>query len=379
VRIQLRIYDRSGVLVKILQNEELIAINFSVVLNDVGVLAFTLPYDESRYPLSIFPLDTLAEVYIEKTISAQALKVGTYMIRQTQIYREKGQPGEYLVFGALDLNHFLHRRVIDPADDPVAADSFVTRAGDAVQVMRDYAYYQLGEGASVSRRIPGLTVTMVGTGQYVAGRYRYDDNLFDIFEELSYKGKSDFYVQRTTANNFELVIGRRGSDKTYSANFPFATTLPVVFDPRRGNLIDPELEIDRRDEVTYFYGMGEGQNAGQDIYRYPMTARIDDSPYNRIETTADTANGDNQEYTIQRLITETVLKANKLAPKQTLKFELPSYLVTADYKVIWDIGDDVTVYYKDFQIDMRIQSVEFKLDGRKTPTVEVEIKERRIE
>lgn len=377
MRIQLRVYNRLGILVKVLQNEELIATNFSVVLNDVGVLTFTLPYDDDRYPLSMFPLDTLVEAYIEKSAGAIPLKIGTYMIRLTQIYREKGLRGEYLVLGGLHLNHFLHRRVIDPADDPVAADSFVTRAGDAVQVMRDYAYYQLGLGASSLRQIYGLEITMVGTGQYVVGRYRYDDNLFDIFEEMSYRGQVDFYIERTTANNFNLVIGRQGSDKTYTSNFPVSPA--VVFDPNRGNLIDPELEIDRRGEITYFYGMGEGQNAGQDIYLYPMTARIAESPYNRVETTSDAANGNNTEYTIQRLITETVRKANELAPKQTLKFELPSHLVVSDYKVVWDIGDDVTVAYKDFSIDMRIESIEFKSDGRKVPTVDVVIKERRVE
>src|SRR4051812_19085292 len=110
---QLTVTDpATGVVLSVFDGTALDEMRFSRVLDDVGLLAVTLPYSNALP--AIFVLDSLVEVQRTSPITGKLQTEDVYLTRLTQHFRQ-GDEEKYVV-GGFSLNHLLARRLIDPAD-----------------------------------------------------------------------------------------------------------------------------------------------------------------------------------------------------------------------------------------------------------------------
>lgn len=331
---------------------EQITMTYSRALNDVGALSLAMPlipdYD------SIFSLDNFIEVKRTDPVSGALVVEETYLSRHVRKYRD--QDDEMFVVGGLSLNNLIARRVIDPADDPLQASGFSTKAGDAMEVMRSYAREQMGDLASVDRQTVNLSIPVgVSNGKNVGDRIRFD-NLFDKLQDFAQRSEVDFQIRRSYQNFMVMDIKPLGVDRSKTANAP---NLPYVyFSVKRANLNAPSLEVDRRDEKNFVYVEGQGQGTNRYLFKVG-TGDQHDSAFNRIEFHVDAANAQNNDpYTILGAGLDALFaNRKKVTFTHTPTNEEPGAIYRAD----WDLGDMVTVGWLDYEADLRIVNVEITL------------------
>lgn len=325
---------------------------YSRVLNDVGAIAITFSDDDVTLLNEIFTLDSLIEVYRSDN-NGNLQREETFLTRINHRYRDEDGSGGQVVIGGVSLNHLIARRVIDPADDPLQAGGYSTKAGPADTVLRSYALEQMADNASLPRRFLNLTVPPVlGVGRPVGARKRYD-NLLVTFQELAELGRIDFYIAHVGSGALQLQLTRIGSDKTRSANYPTAPW--VGLDPERGNLLAPEFRDDRKEEQNYVYALGEGQGTNRTVLQVQGTT-AGDSPYNRIEFVADlrtAAKGSSLQ-----LLTGALEALIENEPVEEFRFTVSATSGGSIYRDDWDIGDNVTAIWGDVMRDLRITGVE---------------------
>lgn len=339
-------------------------LRYSRSLNDIGTVVLTLP-DDNPYRTA-FVLDSFIEIYRTDPVSRLLIKEETYLTRLTHRFRENDN--EMFIAGGMSLNQLLARRIIDPDDDPLQAGGFSTKAGTADQVIRDYCREQIGDLASTARSISELTIPAVaGIGSNVGGRLRHEI-LFNAVRDFALRGNVDFTIERTSGNLMTLNIAQIGTDKTRSTNYPL---LPFVgLSPDRGNLSQPSLMLDRKEEGTFIYALAQGQRENRYVLK-TLGEGATDSPWNRIEFTHDVRNikkGD----ALGVLTQARVALRNKQA-KIEFSFEPQGIDPGNIYRQDWDIGDKVTALWGDDEFDLRIISVEINVsEGGENISVKVE-------
>lgn len=327
---------------------------YSRVLNDVGVFAMELP-SFPDWP-AIFTLDTLIDIERTSPLTGLLQIEDTYLTRLLHRFREGDE--ERFIVGGLSLNHLLARRLVDPADDPLAAGGYSTKAGPADQILFDYAEEQCGSIASVIRRFPNFSVGAIASLGSTAGRRLRYENLLETFQDVANQSNIDFVISRLSANALRLTIAPIGTDKTRSRNYPFAPF--VELNPIRGNLSDPSLLFDRKKEQNYVYALAQGPGENR-IVLQSQGLGVSDSPYNRIEFTTDIRSAERGDST-----TVATQAASALYDKQA-KIEFTFKPTGTDpgalYRLDWDIGDKITAAWDDQIIDLRVREVEISLDS----------------
>lgn len=327
---------------------------FNRVLDDVGSIAITFPIEDSLPTL--FLKDDFIEIRRTSPITGELITEETYLVRLTQRFRENND--ERWVVGGLSLNHLIARRVIDPADDPLAAGGFSTKAGTADEVMRGFAREQMADLASVARRFPNFSVGLTpGTAQPVGKRSRYD-NLLEVFQDLSLQGQTDFIIVRYSGNSLRLNIQPIGVDRTKTSNYPFAEF--TQFDPDRGNLTTPSLVTDSKKEQNFCYALGQGQGDTRIVAKVAGD-NLSESPYNRIEFTADIRQSDRSDPLYLLTGARAALTENQV--KQEFTFEIIQGASGTVYRKDYDLGDKITVRWESVSIDLRVTGIEISLDA----------------
>lgn len=327
-------------------------LKYSRELNEVGVLAATLPYSDAL--LDIFTLDALIEVQRTSPVTGALITEDTFLCRLTHHFREGNE--EKFVIGGLSLNHLLARRVIDPTDDPAAAAGYSTKSGLADTILHDYANEQCGVAASAARQFPNFAVAPSGNIGTAAGRRLRYDNLLKVFQDVGNQAKMDFIIVRLTGNTLRLIISPIGTNKTRSRNYPFAPF--VEFNPLRGNLSDPSLLVDRKTEQNYVYALAQGPGDSRTVTKVSGDG-TGDSPYNRIEFTADVRNAERGDNTTIR--TGAFAALYDKSPKNEFTFKPTGTEPGGVYRLDYDIGDIVTCTFANASFDLRIRAVEITL------------------
>lgn len=338
---------------------------YSRLLNDVGVLAMTLPSDPD-WP-AIFTLDTLIEVERTSPLTGQLQVEETYLTRLLHRFRNGDE--ERFVVGGLSLNHLLARRIVDPADDPLAAGGYSTKAGPADDILAAYADEQCGASASALRQYPNFSVAPTGSLGIPAGRRLRYENLLETFQDVCNGANVDFQVVRLIDNILRLNIAPIGSDKTRTRNYPFAPF--VELNPLRGNLSEPSLLFDRKKEQNYVYALGQGPGESRILYKLEGSG-IHDSPYNRIEFTTDVRQAERGDITT--LATGARAALYEKQPQKEFTFKPTGTEPGNIYRLDWDVGDILTCVWDDDLIDLRVREVEISLSSSGetiTPTLEL--------
>lgn len=368
VGYEIAVLDTLGVVQTVFIPSQLAELKFSLTLNDVGVFAIIFRGAEQVTAMHLlFQTDTFVEVYRDggTEVTPTYIKENTYLTRIKDRYIDN-EGVDTLIVGGPDLNDFLRRRVIDPTDDSVQPNGgYATKAGAADTVLRAYIREQAADLASLGRPFPGLTVPAVlGTAPNVGKRVRYK-NLLKICQEISESVEAiqtctDFQIQRTTALNFEAIIGDTGADRTFASNRTLGKY--VVFDPNRGNLQNPRFVIDERTELNFFYVMGPGQGSDRFILQVPNNARIFASPFNRIEHPLDIRNA--QIGSLSDLLTEARKAQYERGVLRQLSSDISAKLGGAIYRVDWVLGDRITIQWESIQESVRINSLVFTVNDQ---------------
>lgn len=330
---------------------------FSRLLDDVGLFAMTLPSRDDW--LDIFTLDTLIDVMRTSPVTGHLQTEDVYLTRLTHRFREGNQ--EKFIVGGFSLNHLLARRLIDPTDDPAAAGGYSTKAGPADDILVAYANEQCGPNASAARQFPNFTVTASSSVGASAGRRLRYDNLLEVFQDVCNQSTltlMDFQIVRLTGNSLRLNVAPIGVDRTRSHNYPSGPF--VELNPLRGNLSDPSLLFDRKQEQNLVYALSQGPGESRIVTKVAGEG-IADSPYNRIEFTKDIR-------TTERGDTTTVLSNARSAlydkqPRQEFTFKPTGTEPGNIYRLDWDVGDLVTCVFGGDSFDLRIRGVDIRLSS----------------
>lgn len=351
---QISVLDTSGAVVYVYDGTGIYDCRYSRDLNAVGTLALVVPDQDGL--ASRFGLDYFVELQRRSPLSGRLQVEDTFFVRLTQRFREGDE--QRFVVGGLSLNHLLARRVVDPDDDPAQAGGYSTKAGPADDVMVAYAREQAADLASAARQFPNFTVAAsLSLGKALGQRLRHE-NLLEVFQTLAEQGGVDFLVRRVTDNTLRLDVAPIGSNKTKSYNYPLAPFVLVT--PLRGNLSEPSLTFDRKAEKNFIYSKGQGQGSSRKLLKV-AGATVFDSPYNRIEFAADARNADKA--SALQLLTEARSELSKMRPLREFTFNPTGSEPGLTYRDDFDLGDQVTVLWDDYEADLRIVGVEVSLSG----------------
>lgn len=325
-------------------------LRYSLDLNDVG--AFALSLDNTAQFRELFSKDTLVDIYRSDWEDILQLEA-TYLVRAFD--KRLANNTIRLIVSGVDLNHFIDRRIIDPADDSLAPESgYSTKAGLAGNVIRDYINEQLGEAASTERQIIRLTVPAPNaTGFGTGGNYRYE-NLLEEMAKLAAVGGVDFRIVHTGGAEFECIIGDLGNDN----RIPETGLTPYfILDPQRGNISELALIIDGKKERNYVYSLGEGEGTARNLLKIGTPA-VADSPYNRIEYKEDKSNDDPFQ---QYLSSLTSLREHREEIKFEFKIDPSSYGIV--YRRDIGFADKFTAQWDGLSQDVKITGIDFSVEG----------------
>lgn len=326
---------------------------YSRVLNDVGIFAITLPSDPD-WP-AIFTLDALIDVERTSPLTGLLQVEDTYLTRLLHRFRDGDV--ERFVVGGLSLNHLLARRLVDPADDPLAAGGYSTKAGPADDILIAYADEQCVNPTNTNRQFPNLSIQPSGSvGQSAGRRLRYE-NLLETFQDVANQGGVDFIITRLVDNALRLTVAPIGTDKTRSRNYPSSPF--VELNPNRGNLSDPSLLLDRKKEQNYVYALAQGPGENRIVFQLQGLG-INDSPYNRIEFTTDIRQAERGDSTTVTTQARAALYENQA--NQEFTFAPSADRPGNTYRLDWEIGDLLTCAWDDTVIDLRVREVEITIN-----------------
>lgn len=354
---QLTVYNPfTGAINAVLDGAAFDDLKFSRVLDDVGLFAMTLPFSDKW--ADIFTLDSLIDVQRTSPTTGFLQTEETYFTRLMHHFREGDE--EKFVVGGLSLNHLLARRIVDPADDSGALAGYSTKTGPADDILVEYARQQCADLCLTPVRVfPNFSVAASSSVGASAGRRLRYDNLLDVFQDVCNQSTltlMDFRIIHLTGALLRLNVAPIGVNRTRSHNYPFAPF--VEFNPLRGNLSNPSLLFDRKQEQNYVYALAQGPGETRIVTRV-SGAGTGDSPYNRIEFTTDIRNAERGDNT-------TILTSARAAlyDKQAHKeftFRPTGTEPGATYREDFDLGDLVTCTFGEDSFDLRIRGIDITL------------------
>lgn len=308
-------------------------LRYSRILNGIGRVAITFPADTPA--ASAFMLDNFIEIYRTSPVSGKLEKEETYLIRMIERFIDDNT--EWIVIGGLSLNHLLTRRVIDPDDDPLVAGGYSTKAGNADVVITSYVYEQLGQGASVDRRIPNLLIQPpLNNGTPLGARLQHE-KLYNEVRRMAFQSQIDITIERTTGNSMLFSARPIGQDRTFSTNYPGKPW--TGFSIKRGTAESFKYTLDRSEEFNYCYALGPG-NVGNRIILKVAGKGVADSPMNRCEFIHDarsTERGD-----ALGLLSEARGALVEQRYKEEFEFVPLLNAPGSIYHQDWDLGDKVS-------------------------------------
>lgn len=342
-------------------------------VNNIGEFTLAMP---ATFDDSLLAPDRMVQVWRAPTGGRLGLW-RVYLLRRWILDGQGDQ--EHVLLSGPDTNDLLRRRVVaaynlssqaqktDLADDMMK--EFVTEAlSDAASPTPDAgtrAWSNLSVQADLGN---GPTVTIDGTAFHHlllpsgwgvlswvarAARVAGTEVFFDIVPDVVTGSSITF--------QFQTFTGQPGQDVTDR----------VVFDKGRGNLRDPRLEYDYREEENYIYTGGQNIGILREIEQVYDSDRYSVSQWNRCEGFADargqTGNG-------VREVGRTALAEGE--PK--IRFSgIPIDTAGTRFGRDWDLGYRVRARYRNREFDTIVRAVTLSVEpGGKEGEVKEDIRAR---
>lgn len=326
---------------------EFTRLEWTRIKHDVGWLDVVLPgsYDYRKFSKG-------RRLYVWRKPQGQSPR----LIRPYTIcYTERGYSGaqKYLRLIAGDPNWLISSRV-------VAYDSTTAQADKndyADDMMKEYVAENLGASAADTARdwsSDGITVesnASAGPTLYYEASYKQLltvlQDIADAAETAGTRVLFDFAASTTTDMQFRTYIGQLGRDRRHNQGGN-SKTLSL----QAGNIMNPVIVDDARDEVNVVYGLGQGLYDYREVYEAEDTLRTDDWVFARREGTAQGGGL----YDLDALYdaADTALKDGRpLRSFSAALLDKPGYRYQVDY----DFGDLVTVEFDEETFGCEISGV----------------------
>lgn len=362
---QLAVYDpNTGQLLDLVTQERWFDFQYTLALNDVGEFRITVPTTDYLTELRTIT-DLIVDVY-RAFESVTFTYEGSYLCRYSDIGIVDEGGREVVIISGFHANHLLKRRKCIVNDDPVGVGGFITRSGAADVVMSDFVRYQTIDCQFNTDRIyPNFSLMPLGLEVFfdTFQRRQDSDTLLTVLQDIAnqQQGESsqwiDFEVVHTEGNTFRFDPKTIGTDRSYT-NDPEDF---VHFSPLLGTLKMPRLRYDRKSEVNAVGVGGQGYISERVNIFVDDDNAIDDSPFNRIEDTIDAR----QSTTLDELTAAGESYINENRAKILFDFELVETASQMQYGESWSLGDIVTVSYRGYAENHRVQSVTIRTEGVK--------------
>ncbi len=345
--------DQNGVRLALLQGWE--SLQWTRVENGVGQFALEFPREKFDRDL-LWGVDRRVEVWRQpEGGTLQLLRV--YFTR----YLLQAESGEsrIIVLKGPDANDLLERRII--AYDAASAEADKTATG-ADDMMKAYVDENLGGSAAAGRDITGFGFSIQAnlTAGVAVDKQAARRNLLLVCQELAKASREqgtplffDVVDATPTTFQFRTYTGQRGIDRTWPDGLN-----PVILSTEMGNLRDPSYEQDWRDEWSFVYAAGQGEEAQREVVEVPDAARIAASIFNRREQLFDGRNNSDTDALTDggnsRLREGIPLKRFQATLQDTPTFR---------YQLDWDFGDKLTAEYVGERFDVDVAAVMGTVDG----------------
>lgn len=352
------IHPKTGETVAVLDSQRWRTLHYVRELNGIG-----------EYSLTFDATDTLAQYANTKDLIAEIrrrpIRSSAWVVEDTFLTRlfddfQDENDINIMIFGGFNLNHFLARHVVRPEDDPNQTPNSI-KGGTADSVMQslvDEQFVNPFTAAGAARIIPGLSVAPINNvGDFVFQELN-NDNILEVLKGWAVKGRVDFQIRRDIGLNYIFYAENIGNVRTVAAGLAQADF--VLFDPKRGNMQQPRLTRDSRQEKTVAFVMGQGPEEDREVLRVLGDTWLD-SPYNWIEGVTDSRSTEIGVFEGLQTAGLDYLRENQEVV--TFDFEPDLQATGGIYKEDWDLGDTVSASYKGNDFTFRINAVTINIDA----------------
>jgi hypothetical protein len=336
-------------------------LSWTRVKNGVGQFSLSFGFDQFSRDLW-WGLDRRLEVWRQPeggTLQLIRIFFLRYLRQQTRGDRRT------IIIGGPDCNTLLDRRTI--AYDAQTAEAFKT--GTADDIMKEFVDENLGASATDSDRdweTPGYITIQPDLGNAASiekgASWR---PLLPVLQECAdastQLGTPAYFdmVETFSANRsvfeFRTFTGQRGQDRSWPNGIN-----PVILSAEMGNLTNPDLMQDWRDEKTFVYVAGQGTEENRLVRERDDATRVASSVFGRIEgvnsrtdlkktqTAAMDDSGDNwlRENRPRREFTATIT-------------DTPQFRYQRD----WDFGDLLTGEYESERYTVEVRATRGQVRG----------------
>lgn len=266
--------------------------------------------------------------------------------------------------------HYNVMLLAEPTRYP-AGSAYTDKSGPAETVAKEFVNENIGPAAispprDASGVMPGLSVeASAGTGATWSGA-RSNQNLHDVLVELADYAPADYMILGTGPATFEFQwrANQWGNDRTQGNA---AGNAPVVFSPRLRNVANVQYSHNRTDEINVVYVLGEGVGDERQVVTV-TTGQENDSPWARRAVCRDA-----RTVSYDDLADKGWETLNKMESQIETKADVMQTTATR-FGRDWDLGDLVTLEYRDFSVTQKIVAVQVVVDigGAETITAMME-------
>lgn len=267
---------------------------------------------------------------------------------------------------AYSANHLRTRRIIDYfAGSSYSSKTTPARAGDLIKTFASENMLAgiVGadrQGAETQADISAYLSNQanLADGELLAMQCAWR-NLDDVIRELSdastYAGT---YMVSDIVAASEQLLQLRTYATVRGVDHRASSSQPVILSPESGSLANCRLVIDRSEEVTFAIAAGAGEQEQRLIATALDTARMGESPFNRMEQFGDYSNitdaGALQD------VADAMVRAGRP------RIEFTADVVETDGAtrgIHYDLGDMVTAGFRKAQYDCRLDVIEVAVGG----------------
>jgi hypothetical protein len=344
------------------------AINWSLgcTLNNIGWWSITLP---GTFDVDLLRIDSIVEFW--RAPSGGKLKRQLSGFLRAIRFETNIDGLDTTVIKGPDVNELMARRIVAYA----AGESEAIKTDNAGDIIKAIARENLGALAPAARDLTNAGFSVqndLADGQSITKGFSWRQ-VFRVIQDIS--GASQGYgsglywaVVPTGVASFQLqtFADQPGMDRTFDSGSP------VMFGVDWGNLASPTLELDYSEEITYVYGLGQGQESAREVVEIEDIPRSLRSPWGRREAYSDARN-------------ESSTAGVTAAARKRLREGEPRLYFTGElldmpnsrYGLDWEFGDKVTVTYRGYQLDGVINAIRLDInsDGKESIQARLEVED----
>lgn len=334
------------------------ALGYTLNVGNVGALRLTLP---ATFDDSLLLLDGRIGVWRSINGRTPVLDGETVFFIRTWEYTD-----DATTITAYSANHLRTRRIIDYfAGSSYSSKTTPARAGDLIKtfVSENMLAGIVGadrQGAETQADISAYLSNQanLADGELLAMQCAWR-NLDDVIRELS---DASTYAGTYMVSDIVAVSEQLLQLRTYATvrgvDHRASSAAPVILSPESGSLANCRLVIDRSEEVTFAIAAGQGEQEQRLVATALDTARMGESPFNRIEQFGDYSNisdaGALQD------VADAMVRAGQP------RIEFTADVVETDGAtrgIHYDLGDMVTAGFRRAQYDCRLDVIEVAVGG----------------